>query len=125
KRSRRTQSGCTPRTGVPQISDRVDQFFQDRGPGLITGCADDDPSGISTYVIAGAAFGDGTERLLFQKNWHDRLSQELSVWFRKYTTRRIRSSNIPAATSQPIPAGSCTQYRWCRAIRRRGHSQRD
>ena len=42
------------------ISDRVDQFFQDLGPGLITGCADDDPSGISTYAIAGAAFGYGT-----------------------------------------------------------------
>jgi NRAMP (natural resistance-associated macrophage protein)-like metal ion transporter len=29
------------------------------GPGLITGCADDDPSGISTYSIAGAALGYG------------------------------------------------------------------
>ena len=27
------------------------------GPGLITGAADDDPSGISTYSVAGAAFG--------------------------------------------------------------------
>jgi NRAMP (natural resistance-associated macrophage protein)-like metal ion transporter len=27
------------------------------GPGLITGAADDDPSGISTYSMAGAAFG--------------------------------------------------------------------
>jgi Mn2+/Fe2+ NRAMP family transporter len=27
---------------------------------LITGCADDDPSGIATYAIAGAAFGFGT-----------------------------------------------------------------
>ena len=26
-------------------------------PGLITGAADDDPSGISTYSVAGAAFG--------------------------------------------------------------------
>jgi NRAMP (natural resistance-associated macrophage protein)-like metal ion transporter len=29
------------------------------GPGLITGCADDDPSGISTYSVAGAGFGYG------------------------------------------------------------------
>jgi hypothetical protein len=35
----------------------LDLFFSDLGPGLITGCADDDPSGISTYSIAGAAFG--------------------------------------------------------------------
>ena len=27
------------------------------GPGLITGAADDDPSGIATYSIAGAQFG--------------------------------------------------------------------
>src|SRR5690606_38547629 len=27
------------------------------GPGLITGAADDDPSGVSTYSTAGAAFG--------------------------------------------------------------------
>jgi NRAMP (natural resistance-associated macrophage protein)-like metal ion transporter len=39
---------------------RVDLFFQNLGPGLITGCADDDPSGISTYSIAGATFGYGT-----------------------------------------------------------------
>lgn len=30
------------------------------GPGLITGAADDDPSGISTYSVAGAAYGYGT-----------------------------------------------------------------
>src|SRR5437016_847712 len=32
-------------------------FFAHLGPGLITGAADDDPSGISTYSVAGASFG--------------------------------------------------------------------
>jgi NRAMP (natural resistance-associated macrophage protein)-like metal ion transporter len=32
-------------------------FFRNLGPGLITGAADDDPSGISTYSVAGAAYG--------------------------------------------------------------------
>src|SRR5476651_2705665 len=32
-------------------------FFADLGPGLVTGAADDDPSGISTYSVAGAQFG--------------------------------------------------------------------
>jgi NRAMP (natural resistance-associated macrophage protein)-like metal ion transporter len=32
-------------------------FFSGLGPGLITGAADDDPSGISTYSVTGAAFG--------------------------------------------------------------------
>jgi NRAMP (natural resistance-associated macrophage protein)-like metal ion transporter len=35
----------------------VRRFFGRLGPGLITGAADDDPSGISTYSVAGAAFG--------------------------------------------------------------------
>ncbi len=37
----------------------VRRFFRNLGPGLITGAADDDPSGISTYATAGAAYGYG------------------------------------------------------------------
>ncbi len=40
-------------------SARLRHFFHDLGPGLITGAADDDPSGISTYSVAGASFGYG------------------------------------------------------------------
>ncbi len=36
---------------------RIRRFFANLGPGLITGAADDDPSGISTYSVAGAATG--------------------------------------------------------------------
>jgi len=32
----------------------IKRFFSVLGPGLITGAADDDPSGIATYSIAGA-----------------------------------------------------------------------
>src|SRR5690348_9821986 len=32
-------------------------FFSALGPGLVTGAADDDPSGIATYTIAGAQLG--------------------------------------------------------------------
>ena len=39
---------------------RFRHFFATLGPGLITGAADDDPSGISTYSIAGAQFGYAT-----------------------------------------------------------------
>lgn len=35
----------------------VRRFIANLGPGLITGAADDDPSGISTYSVAGAALG--------------------------------------------------------------------
>jgi len=45
--------------GVNEIKRRgfVARVFANLGPGLITGAADDDPSGISTYSVAGAAFG--------------------------------------------------------------------
>ena len=36
---------------------QVNIFFRLLGPGLVTGAADDDPSGIATYSQAGAAFG--------------------------------------------------------------------
>jgi len=36
---------------------RIHKFFTSLGPGLITGAADDDPSGISTYSVAGASAG--------------------------------------------------------------------
>ena len=36
---------------------RIAHFFRILGPGLITGAADDDPSGISTYSVAGASTG--------------------------------------------------------------------
>jgi len=38
---------------------RFARYCAGLGPGLVTGCADDDPSGISTYSMAGAAAGYG------------------------------------------------------------------
>ena len=35
----------------------IGRFWRSLGPGLITGAADDDPSGIATYSIAGAQLG--------------------------------------------------------------------
>src|ERR1700722_6952219 len=37
----------------------LELFFADLGPGLITGCADDEPSDISTYSMTGAVLGYG------------------------------------------------------------------
>lgn len=41
----------------PMKSQRVRTFFRNLGPGLISGAADDDPSGVSTYSVAGASLG--------------------------------------------------------------------
>jgi NRAMP (natural resistance-associated macrophage protein)-like metal ion transporter len=44
---------------APADPDRLTfrRFFAELGPGLVTGAADDDPSGISTYSVVGASFG--------------------------------------------------------------------
>src|SRR6476646_4195711 len=39
---------------------QLQRFLKVLGPGLITGAADDDPSGIATYSIAGASIGFAT-----------------------------------------------------------------
>src|SRR5262249_47614269 len=66
RRARRVTSGMSrqrhtlspPRRASNPPSRRpFAEFFAKLGPGLITGAADDDPSGISTYSIAGATFG--------------------------------------------------------------------
>src|SRR5437867_8787915 len=35
------------------------RYFRILGPGLVTGASDDDPSGITTYSVAGASLGYG------------------------------------------------------------------
>src|SRR3982074_2212630 len=47
----------TAKVPTPPPKHQFQRFFSDLGPGLITGAADDDPSGISTYSVVGASFG--------------------------------------------------------------------
>ncbi len=44
---------------MSDITNRIKSFWKGLGPGLVTGAADDDPSGIVTYSVAGAKFGLG------------------------------------------------------------------
>ncbi len=51
-------AGLTPdHTEEGRPGGPIRRFFACLGPGLITGAADDDPSGISTYSVTGASFG--------------------------------------------------------------------
>ncbi|MGA0599753.1 NRAMP family divalent metal transporter [Caulobacter sp. KR2-114] len=50
---------ATPPGPAHGLHDRAVEAFKSLGPGLITGAADDDPSGIATYSQAGAQFGTG------------------------------------------------------------------
>src|SRR5271154_3595542 len=60
-------------------------FFRKLGPGIVTGAADDDPSGIATYSQVGAQFG-------FSMLWTMLLTyplmagiQEISAWIGRVT----------------------------------------
>lgn len=44
---------------MKKLSAKLKKFFRIIGPGIVTGAADDDPSGIATYSQAGAQFGYG------------------------------------------------------------------
>ena len=45
--------------GLHQARERLGKSLHELGPGIVTGAADDDPSGIATYSQAGAQFGYG------------------------------------------------------------------
>ncbi len=46
-----------PRTADKHSHNPLVRYFRALGPGLVTGAADDDPSGVTTYAVAGATFG--------------------------------------------------------------------
>src|SRR3977135_2715677 len=46
-------------TNRPKTRKPLNMVLRLLGPGLVTGAADDDPSGIATYSQAGAQFGYG------------------------------------------------------------------
>src|SRR6266571_5764083 len=52
-----TATEGSPRTTAGKRPNFLRRFFTALGPGLVTGAADDDPSGVATYSIAGAQLG--------------------------------------------------------------------
>jgi len=53
------KSSSNPRVPASSPSRWIRSLAKAIGPGVITGAADDDPSGIATYSVAGAQFGTG------------------------------------------------------------------
>lgn len=66
------------------------RFWQRLGPGLITGAADDDPSGIATYSQAGAAFG-------FSLSWTMVLAYPLMAAIQEISARIGRTTSYGLA----------------------------
>ncbi len=74
-------------------------WLRELGPGLITGAADDDPSGIITYSQAGAAFG-------YALGWSVVLTLPFMVAVREISARlgRVTGSGLAAALKRHAPA---------------------
>ena len=83
------------------------QWLAQLGPGLITGAADDDPSGIATYSQAGAQFG-------YQLGWTVVLTYPLMVGIQMVSARMGRvtghglASNIRRQFPRPVLYGIVT-----------------
>src|ERR1039457_7291025 len=76
----RTVSARSVSPHLSRLLSRLFRAFQKLGPGIVTGAADDDPSGIATYSQVGAQFG-------FTMLWTMLLTyplmagiQEISAW---------------------------------------------
>jgi Mn2+/Fe2+ NRAMP family transporter len=77
---------------LSRLLSRLFRAFQKLGPGIVTGAADDDPSGIATYSQVGAQFG-------FAMLWTMLFSyplmagiQEISAWIGRVTGVGIASN---------------------------------
>src|SRR5438309_9836478 len=57
KKKKRSLKSATKKIARKVSPRRVRDFFAELGPGLITGAADDDPSGIATHSVTGACVG--------------------------------------------------------------------
>ncbi len=80
---------------------RLRQRARQLGPGLITGAADDDPSGIATYSQAGAQFGFA---MLWTVVFTLPLMAAIQIVSARigYVTRRGLTANMKAAFPRPV-----------------------
>ena len=97
-RARSTVSGGVSRSP----SEGIRRFFRLLGPGLVTGAADDDPSGIATYSQVGAQLG-------FSMLWVMVLSyplmasiQEICAWI-----GRVTGAGLTANLKRSYPRSLC------------------
>src|SRR5882724_9920514 len=76
-------------------------FLRLLGPGLVTGAADDDPSGIATYSQAGAQFGYGLLWTVFLTTPFMIAIQLVSAQIGRVTGRGI-AANLNQIAPRPV-----------------------
>src|SRR6201996_4806423 len=91
--------GLRPPSAVEHIGRGPRAWLRELGPGLITGAADDDPSGIVTYTQAGAGFG-------YSLGWSVVLTLPFMVAVQEISARvgRVTGSGLAAALKRHAPA---------------------
>ena len=77
------------------------RFWRALGPGLVTGAADDDPSGIATYSQAGAQFGYALTWTMFLTLPFMAAIQIISAWI-GWQTRQGLARNIARELPAPV-----------------------
>src|SRR3982751_2590799 len=77
------------------------RLFSALGPGLVTGAADDDPSGIATYSQAGAQFGYALTWTMFLTLPFMAAIQIISAWI-GWQTRKGLAANLARQLPQPL-----------------------
>jgi NRAMP (natural resistance-associated macrophage protein)-like metal ion transporter len=77
------------------------RFWQALGPGLVTGAADDDPSGIATYSQAGAQFGYALTWTMFLTLPFMAAIQIVSAWI-GWQTRQGLARNLAQQLPAPV-----------------------
>jgi len=82
---------------APQPRPRATTWLRRLGPGLVTGAADDDPSGIGTYSQAGAQFG-------FELLW------SLLLTYPLMTAIQLISARIGRVTGKGLASNMRTHY---------------
>jgi NRAMP (natural resistance-associated macrophage protein)-like metal ion transporter len=94
-----------PREGLRQgLRQRLRHHMRQLGPGLITGAADDDPSGIATYSQAGAQFGNA---MLWTLVFTLPLMVAIQIVSARigYVTRQGLAANIKTSFPRPVLLG--------------------
>lgn len=95
------ESHDAPSKGLRRVRERARHVVRQLGPGLITGAADDDPSGIATYTQAGAQYAYGllwTLVLTLPLMIAIQLVSARIGWF----TRRGIAANLRAHFPRPV-----------------------
>src|SRR5438067_5742955 len=79
----------------------LQRMWKALGPGLVTGAADDDPSGIATYSQAGAQFGYALTWTMFLTLPFMAAIQIISAWI-GWQTRKGLADNLARELPAPV-----------------------